>query len=311
MSPAASILSSLGVFDAVARLGSFSAAGEALNISQSAVSHRIKQLEANVGLQLIRRTTRQLELTPDGARLAQAAANALAEVSTTLDSIEQEKNETPLTISALSSLAVKWLVSHLGDYNDIYPDKRVYVLAEDSLANLKKDPVDVALRFARAPTPGLHSTHLTKDWLVPVASPSLFQGGRPPETPDELLDYPMLADITPYFKLTDYTWENWFHSVGCDITPRLDGLQYNRADMMIQSAIDGRGIALGRAMLLERDLGESGQLIQVGKAIRCKASYYIVSLAEKAEWAKVANFRDWLRKEMLSSYNKITALLDK
>lgn len=304
------ILSSLQVFESVARLGNFSAAAEALNVTQSAVSHRIKQLETSLGMTLIRRTTRKLELTGDGESLARAARFALAEISATLDDLRHEKSDGPLSLSVLSSVAVKWLVPRLGEYQHQNPNHPVSIRAEDTLANFHDDGVDAALRFSLGPRPGLHSTYLAGDMLVPVASPRMFEGGALPASPEALARYPLHADLGGSGDPGGYNWETWFQAVNSDITPHIDGLRFNRADITIQAAIDGHGIALGRAMLLQQDLITNGLLVQVGKAVPTEASYYFVTPPDRADWPKLVTFRDWLKEEMSATHKKMSGFLD-
>lgn len=304
------VLSSLQVFEAVARLGNFSTAAEALNVTQGAVSHRIKQLELSLGLTLMRRTTRRLELTEDGEKLARAARFALAEISTALADLRQEKSGGPLALSVLSSVAAKWLVPKLGGYQRRSPDNPVSIQAQDTLANFRDDGIDAALRFSPGPKPGLHATYLAGDMLVPVASPRMFEGGTVPTSPETLARYPLHADMGGDGDPGGYNWETWFQAVGSDITPDIDGLRFNRADITIQAAINGQGIALGRAMLLEQDLLEHGLLIQVGRAVPTKASYYFVTPPEKANWPKVVTFRNWLKEEILATYKRMSEVLE-
>lgn len=304
------ILSSLQVFEAVARLGNFSAAAETLNVTQGAVSHRIKQLEFSLGLTLIRRTTRKLELTGDGESMARATRFALGEISAALEDLHREKSDGPLALSVLSSVAAKWLVPKLADYQRQNPDHPVSIQAEDTLANFHHDGIDAALRFSLGPKPGQHTTYLAGDLLVPVASPGMFEGGVLPETPEALARYRLHADMGGAADPGGYSWETWFQAANSDITPKLDGLRFNRADITIQAAIDGQGIALGRAMLLEQDLLANGLLVQVGKAIPTQASYYFVTPPENADWPKVAAFRDWLKEEMSATHKRMSDFLD-
>jgi len=309
MSLPPAILSSLQILDAVARAGNFGAAGQLLNISQSAVSHRIKQLELSLNVSLVRRTTRKIELTDEGLRLATAARYALSEVSDALDDLKRQESDGGLSLSILSSFAAKWLVPHLPEFYGQYPDNRISVLAQDELVDLRRDQIDSALRYTRSPQPGLHATHLCKDLLVPIASPRLFKDGKLPQTPEELSQYPLLVGLAGAAFDLGYSWSHWFRGLGLDIDPEPVGPQYNRADLMIQTAIAGHGIILGRGMLLEQDLFESNLLVQVGPKVPALASYYFVTLAEKADWPKIVTFREWLKKSMSETYTKISDIL--
>lgn len=304
------ILSSLGVFDAVARLGSFSAAGEALNITQSAVSHRIKQLEANLGMALLRRTTRKVELTNEGARFARAAAAALSEVGTALQDMKRDESDGSLTVSVLASLAMKWMVPHLNDFHRQQPAHQVSILALDEVSDLHHDPVDAAIRFGRVPTPGLHATPLCGDWLVPVASPALVAAVDARIAPRDLSKYPLLKDTRAGEGAGGYSWSLYFQAVGVDDAPTVEGQSFNRADLTLQAAIGGQGIALGRAMLIEQDWLESNLLVQVGRAIPSPAKYSFLTLAEKADWPKIVAFRTWLKQSMQESFTAASELLN-
>ena len=174
---------------------------------------------------------------------------------------------------------------------------------------MQRGPIESALRYTRAPQPGLHATHLCKDWLVPIASPALFKDGKIPTKPEELIKYPLHTDMIGLPADLGYSWHHWFETLGLDFNPEEFGPQYNRADFMIQAAIAGQGIVLSRAMLLEQDLFETGLLVQVGKAIPAPASYYFVTTPDKADWPKVILFREWLKKSMSETYSKITSLL--
>lgn len=303
------MLSALPMLDAVARLGSFSAAAEALGVTQSAVSHRIKQLETELGLPLFRRTTRHLEPTPEGDRLARVARGALRDIAGVLEDLRRSHAEGDLSISVLSSLAVKWLVPHLGDFHAEHPDLRVSVLAQDDLSDLRNGRVDAAVRYTRRPAPGLHATRLGGDWLVPVASPSLFRGRRPPGTPLQLTEYPLLADSIGETDGTDFSWNAWCGALGLDGTRFADRMSFNRADLMIQAAVGGQGIALGRAMLLEEDMLTAPLLVPVGPAVPASAGYFLVTLPDRAAWPKVERFRAWIVRELARSRKRMAGLL--
>lgn len=307
--PSSSVLSALPVLDAVARLGGFSAAAEALGVTQSAVSHRIKQLEAELGLPLFRRTTRRLEPTPEGDRLARAARDALRDIAGVLDDLRRSRSQGDLSISVLSSFAVKWLVPHLGGFHAEHSELRVSVLAQDDLSDLRSGRVDAAIRYTKRPGPGLHATRLGGDWLVPVASAGLFHGRRRPGAPSQLARYPLLADSTGEIDGTDFSWDAWCDALGLDGARFAERVSFNRADLMIQAAVGGQGIALGRAMLLEEDMLAASLLAPVGPAVPATAGYFFVTLPERAAWPKVELFRTWLVRELAVSRKRMTELL--
>ena len=304
-----SVLSSLPVFCTVVKHGSFSAAAKELNITQSAVSHRIKQLEEILGLSLIMRSTRFLEITESGQRLAIASANAISDIERAIDGIRRTNDDGPLNISVLSSLASKWLLPHLQGYNQRYPQQTISVLADERLVDLRRENIDGAIRFTEAVDPDLDGTFLCGDWFVPVASPSLQLEADIMNCPEKLANYPLLLDIVSQRTDLDNSWEHWYKFQNIKIDKTLEGQKFNRADIVLQATMAGHGLAIARASLIEADMVEAGLLRQVGKAIPSQKSYYFACLPENAQKPAIVSFRNWLKEEMEKTFENVSQAL--
>ncbi len=284
-------LSTLPVLESAARLQSFSAAAEELNVTHGAVSHQIKSLEENLGLTLFAREGRRVVLTAEGAMLAEAVRGALAKVSEAIEQLSPKERERKLKISVLPSFASRWLMPRLGRFLEANPHYEISVDATPLKANFITDGVDIAIRYGNGPWPGLHSERIAGDSYFPVCSPK-FRRGKLPSKPAQLATLPL-------FRLEPGCWEQWFAAAGLkDFSPPMTGIDYNDAALFLQQAINGDGVALTRRSLIGDDL-RNGKLVKLFDVeIPAENSYHLVCLPQYANSRKVKTFRDWMLKEI-------------
>jgi LysR family glycine cleavage system transcriptional activator len=283
-------LSTLPVVEAAARLASFTAAAQELHVTHGAVSHQIKSLEEHLGVSLFARHGRRVALTPEGAAFAEQVRAALKTVADAVESISPEARQNSLTISVLPSFASRWLMPHIGKFVELYPEFEINVQSTISLANFTTDGVDVAIRFGLGPWPGVHTERIAGDAYFPVASPK-FRRGKLPTSPEQLCSLPLLR--------TDQNhWDAWFKAAGVEMAPRMRGISYNDASLLVQAAVAGEGIALTRKSLVEADI-DSGRLVKLFDVeIVSPENYFLVCLPQHAQSKKVKTFRDWLFREI-------------
>lgn len=279
-------LSTLPVLEAAARLSSFSAAAEELHVTHGAISHQIRSLEEYLGLPVFARIGRRVELTPEGAALAEQVRAALQQVADAVEAISPEARENKLVISVLPSFASRWLMPRVGSFLEAHPQYQVSVEANQARANFLTDGVDVAIRYGQGPWPGLHSQFLADDSYFPVCSPQ-FMGGRLPKEPSQLMNVPL-------FRLEPGYWEKWFEAAGMSYSPPRQGVIYNDAALFLQQAMAGEGVALTRRSLVQSDL-KTGKLVKLFDIeIPTESRYYLVCLQQHANKAKIIAFRDWM-----------------
>lgn len=283
-------LTTLPVLEAAARLQSFSAAATELNVTHGAVSHQIRSLENHLGVALFVRVSRRVELTAEGAMLAEAVRAALAKVSEAVEALSPAERERKLKISVLPSFASRWLMVRLGRFLQANPQYEILVEASPRLANLTTDGVDVAIRFGTPPWPGLHHENLANDTYFPVCSPK-FRRGKLPSKPAQLTGLPL-------FRSDVDNWEIWFEANGVDIKPSYIGIDYNDATLSLQRAIAGEGIALTRRSLVGDDIANGNLVKLFNLDAPSPASYNLVCLPQHATSPKFRAFRDWLVAEI-------------
>lgn len=292
-------LDALRAFEAAARHLSFTRAAEEIHVTQAAISHRVRTLEAGLRIKLFRRLTRRLELTKDGALLATAVQRGLDEIARGVAALERQGAASgSLRVSILPSFAGRWLVPRLAGFRARYPEVETRIIAESGLADLHGGSVDVAVRFGRGRYPGLAVEFLMSDAVLPVCSPALLRQRAPVATPDALVRLPLLHDSTVEKDGSGADWPSWLAHVGRPDLPCQTGQRLSNAVLALEAAAAGLGLALGRQSLIEEDLA-SGRLVSpLPVPAPTTFSYWFVSLPENAATAAVAAFRCWLIEEV-------------
>ena len=286
-------LRNLQVFEVAARHSTLRAAAEALFLTHGAVSRQIRILEAELGVTLFTRTKQGIALTPQGLRLQAAVADALKLMTDATEKIggNAQKRTTRLVVTALQSLATRWLLPRLPDFQAVHPDVDVQLISIMAPLNLAEKEIDLGVRNGDGQWDGLVSELLAQEMLFPVMARGGVAGrSTVPQSAQDLLDYPLL---NPYDD-----WQRWFHAAGVTGGPSGVGKTLSDAHQLLQAVEGGKGIALGRQWLVADALA-SGALVRLpGPAITRSRSYYLV-YPEGRPLSPAANaFAAWLRKMM-------------
>lgn len=276
---------------------SFTKAAERLNVQQSAVSHRVRALEQSLGVTLFERTTRKLKHTEAGLIVCQAATTSLAIWPQALDKLASLHTAEQIKLSLPSSLAMKWLIPILGHADSRGLDISLNV--SDEHVNFDHENIDAAIRFGIGPYPGLHSVRLSHCKLQPVASPNVISTiGQDIDSFVINDEVSLLADHTGEADNTSFDWQSYLTGIGLNDDSLTNiSYQFGRADLMLQAAINGLGIGLGRTLLIEQDL-ESGFLKKMGPSVKIKAGYWLVCKPSFAETKRYEKIYGWLKEEI-------------
>ena len=285
-------LAAVRAFEAAARAGSFTRAGEELGMSQAAVSYQIKLLEERLGLPLFLRQARQVVLTEAGRQLAVAVSSAF---DTLRDAFAQVRAEAGgvLTISTQHSIASNWLAPRLGRFQLAHPDIAVRLSASDELIDFARDAVDVAIRSGTGPWPGLAAHRLFAVRFAPMCSPDLLARSPPLHDPSDLLRLPLL---TP----GDIWWRQWFALAGVatdDLEAR-PGIRLDSQQVEGRAALAGQGVAMLSPTLWPDEL-RSGQLVQPFPLLGDDGrAYWLVYPEGRHRVPKIRAWREWLLGEV-------------
>ncbi|MEN3348000.1 MAG: LysR family transcriptional regulator, glycine cleavage system transcriptional activator, partial [Bradyrhizobium sp.] len=203
-------LNGLRAFEAAARHLSFTLAASELNVTQTAISHQIRRLEEELGIRLFVRQNRALTLTPEARDYLPGVRAAFNDLRLATDRLLRKDDDKVLTVSTLASLAAKWLLPRLTDFQEHHPGIDVRITTSTSLVDFQRDNVDAAIRYGRGQWPGLRSDWLMADRLFPVCSPALLTGGRPLRKPEDLAGHVLLHTSSGY----DDDWRLWLTAAG-------------------------------------------------------------------------------------------------
>lgn len=250
-------LTALRAFAAVARLGSFAQAGSALNVSTSAVSHRIADLEADLGTQLLYRArngTGRTVPTPVGETLLAAIDTAFAQLGAACTAV-RNKGRTRLAISANGAIAAMWVAPRLATFAALHPSVQWEVKAIEHEPDLVREGLDLAvLRTPRGSIqPG--DRLLFEEQVFPVCSPALGLNGDPAA----LLKHNLLQEAVT--SAPEKEWPTWLEILGLGRSAKANMVHFSSFNGAIGAASAGAGVALGRSPLVDLDLA-SGRLVR-------------------------------------------------
>jgi LysR family glycine cleavage system transcriptional activator len=290
-------LDSLRVFVVAARHLSFTTAANELNLTQSAISHRIRTLEEDLGFPLFDRLTRRLELTSAGRTIARRVGLALGEIERSLIDIRPDAEPKQLRITLTPSVASFWLIPRLPRIRARLPELDVQVVADPRPLDLRAEGLDLAIRFCRAPSAGYAATRMMGDRVLPVCSPDLLHPRGPVDGMEPLLALPLLHDYAAENDDSDTGWRSWLDFHGRPDLACHAGQHFSDASMLINAALLGLGVALARASLVTNQLA-NGSLISPLEIVAPSAySYYLLGMPETLVRPDVARFRQVLLEE--------------
>ncbi|WP_417684818.1 LysR substrate-binding domain-containing protein [Roseibium sp.] len=276
---------------------SFTRAAGRLGLQQSAVSHRVRALEEVVGAPLFERTTRRLDLTATGSVLCSAATRSLEVFEAALRELEDLQRSRSLRLSVSSSLAMKWLLPRLAQAEAA--GLELVLDVDDAVSDLRSGSAQAAVRFGVGPYPGLHSVRLDTAELIPVARPGFLNAPLSQEmcVPGGCA---FLADRRAAADGTEFDWQSYFRARGWQEAEPEIAATFDRTDLVLQAAISGMGVALGRTLLVEDDLA-AGFLVEVGERVKSRAGYWLVATSELAQTQGFQALSRWLKSQMKRS----------
>ncbi|WP_192021729.1 MULTISPECIES: LysR substrate-binding domain-containing protein [Shewanella] len=291
-------LRSLQVFESAARLQHFSRAAEELCISQSAVSHQIKQLESYYGEQLFLRSTRQLQLTDKGAQLSlqlESTFNALEEVSLQITG----DGNLQLRLAVYSSFAIKWLIPRLSEFRQQHPHIQIRLDMITSDPQLSDNVADMFITGQSNQNGYMHLT-LHKERLIAVASPDYLQQwlNKPNASPQELIAaLPSATLLTVDEGELGIDWQRWHTVNKVDDSDKKQQHIFSHVLMAIEAAIAHQGIALASDFMVKGDIA-AGRLVALDLPDILTGFNFNFSCKQRRQHEPaLASFIQWLKRQ--------------
>ena len=276
-------------FVLVARLGNLSRAAAQANLTVSALSHQMRQLEERLERRLFERGPRGVTLTVEGCSLLEAVGEHFDGIEHALSRYHQRRHDA-LTLSASPGIMSSWLVPRLPRLVAVHPDLELSLQSSSTLVNFEREPVDVGLRYGRGNWPGLHSERLFGEWIAPVAAPELVARMEGVD-PCDLSRWPLLGEPN-----SSTRWSDWFGRTG-GTPPKRYVAQFDSLDALRHAALEGLGVALGR-MVTSKSLIDAGRLQVLGDHyLRVEEAYWLVYPPRSQEHRGLQLLREWLLAE--------------
>jgi DNA-binding transcriptional LysR family regulator len=289
-------------FEASGRLLSFTRAASELHLTQSALSRQVAAIEASLGVALFERRHRALALTAEGEAFLREVTTHLAGIARAAESVGSARRAPGLTVTTTVSFASLWLIPRLARFRARRPDLEVYVSADDRTIDLARGEVDIAIRYvgrdSRVPPGGLA---MFGERMLPVVSPDVARApGTPLKLPADLAKHVLLHLDDPEGRVPWLNWEAWLVSNGAAGLKPAGSLRFTIYDQVIQAAVGGQGVALGRLPLVAELLRDGKLVAPFPKRYDSERGYVALVAPHAAGRADAADFVRWLDDESVT-----------
>ncbi len=293
-------LNMLRAFEAAARLESVTRAAQELSVTQSAVSHQIKALEAWLGVTLVQRVGRKLALTDLGAAYLPGLSDAFERMAQATARLERLTRRHTLSVNSTSTLASQWLIPRLSAFCAQVPAVDVQLVTTASLTEFDPAAFDISIRCF---TPDeLHKTQIRPAWrgvtcgaflpdqLTPVCSPAWLAANTPgPKTPADLAHYTLL-----HSRSNPQAWPDWLEDAQVQHLQGKNELVFDHIHLAVQGAIQGLGIGLGNPHFLVDELASGLLVMPFAERVTDKKSYHWILSPQAAQRPEAVAFCEWL-----------------
>jgi DNA-binding transcriptional LysR family regulator len=291
-------VASMILFAKVVQLRSFTAAGREAGIAKSAVSKRVAQLEARLGVRLLSRTTRKLALTEDGLRFYEHCAAMVAAADAARESVEgtHERPRGRLRMNAPQAFARMHLVEPMARFLVAYPEVEIDLTTDDRLVDVVEGGYDLVVRVSRLTESSLVARKLATDRVVLCASPAYLAARGRPEAPADLVDHDCL-----HYALVPLEDEWRFGGRRGVSVPVRSRFSSNDGDLLRRAAIEGAGIAVLPSFLAARDVAAGRLELVLERSRRGEVGIYAVFSQRKQMPARARVFLQHLVKHFEAS----------
>ncbi|MDO5703547.1 MAG: LysR substrate-binding domain-containing protein [Paracoccus sp. (in: a-proteobacteria)] len=286
-------LNALRAFEAVVRTGSFRAAAESLFVTQSAVSHQIKQLEEWFGTPLFAREGNRTQPLPHAKELARALSLSFAEMKSACHRVRNHKISQPLEVAAIPSVAVCWLIPRLARFRTLHPDIDIRIIYAIHGRDVTFRDADFAFVFSRGrPTvPDMEVKPFLPGDSVPVCSPLLAIRRAPGDPAQTIPALGLLHD-------TDLSgWQAWLTLAGAADCQTPPGPVFEDFNLLRAAVLSGQGVALCPMSMIRPDL-EAGHLVCLSElTVISEWGYFLLQKPAAEQNEKSRAFGEWIMAE--------------
>lgn len=279
-------LNALRAFEAAARHLSFTRAAIELCVTQTAISHQVKLLEQRLGVELFRRLPRGLMITEDGLALLPTLQDSFDRMADMIQRFEEGHLRDVLTLGAVGTFAVGWLLPRLSEFRELYPFIEVRLSTNNNRVDIAAEGLDYAIRFGNG---AWHDTEADELFAAPLSALCIPSIARQLSTPKDIVHQPLLRS----YRADE--WPDWFAAAGA-APPKIRGIVFDSSVLMIEAAIQGAGVALAPPLMFSRQL-LSRALEQPFPIYVSKGCYWLTRLKSRPITPAMAIFSKWLQEK--------------
>ena len=293
--PALPPITNLQAFEAVARRRSFALAAAELHLTASAISHQVSRLETHLGIRLFERNAHGVRLSPAGEHYLLHVGAALGAITTATEDLRQGIRNS-LYVHSAPSIASLWLMPRLQRFAQAYPDIALNLSAAHTPSDFALGQADIDIRYGIPQWGDLVVEPLFIESIVPLASPAFIRQHKLKRV-EQLLELPLIQS-----NVSVVQWSDWFGRFTTLRAPDRFPVRFDRAQMSLDAATQGLGVALESATNAGGHLAEGKLRAPFGmeQAIRVKA-HFAVYPERHAKRPAVEAFLSWLHSEAARS----------
>ncbi len=279
-------LNALRAFEAAARHLSFTRAAIELCVTQTAISHQVKLLEERVGATLFKRLPRGLMITDEGLALLPTLRDSFDRMADILQRFEDGHLQEVLSVGAVGTFAVGWLLPRLTEFQDLYPFIDIRLSTNNNRVDIAAEGLDFAIRFGNG---AWHDTEAEELFSAPLSALCIPTIGAQLKSPHDVAQQTLLRS----YRADE--WPDWFSEAGV-ASPRIKGIVFDSSVPMVEAALQGSGVALAPPLMFQRHLS-AGDLVQPFPVYVSKGCYWLTRLKSRPVTNAMATFAAWLKEK--------------
>ncbi|MDH5263709.1 MAG: transcriptional regulator GcvA [Betaproteobacteria bacterium] len=298
-------LNALRAFEAAARHRSFKRAAEELFVTPAAISQQVKSLEEYLGVDLFRRLTRAIELTPAAEAMLPKLREGFDSFASGLAQARRAEERGRIAVAAPPNFVARWLMPRLRSFTSSYPQYDLRIIGTlRAIDNPEHDvpadagradaEVQLSVRYGMGDYPGSVVDLLFRPYYVPVCSPKLLGRGPALRKPADLRNHTLIHDDSSPGDEERPGWEEWLAIAGVKGVDASRGPRFSNASLVHEAAMDGVGVALALRPLVDSDIEEGRLVVPIERPVPTPYAYYLVTPEALVAHPAASTFRRWL-----------------
>lgn len=286
-------LRAIQAFEAVGRLGSVREAADELGISQGAVSQQLRKVEDVLGVRVLERRGRRLELTTWGRLYHQRIAAGFDELRAAQEVLATARMKSGLVVSCLPSLAIKWIGPQLLDWQTAHSGANIRLIGTEAEPRLQDDETDFRISYGEKRRDFEHHSEMFTDWVTPACAPALL-ARHPLHDPADVLRMPLLGIEWDRGHRSPPTWEDWAAKIGETWRGATGEVVFSLSSAAIDAAVNGRGFVLGQMAMIADELASGRLVVPFDIRIRMPDPYFLAWNLTALDKPHGTVFRAWV-----------------